>query len=709
MGGSWHWLCLGAAVAWLSCGVLGCDAGSIAGDLDGSNVDAQLGVDVGGQGDVAGADAVVGVDLLDMPDEGTTPDGHGGDTTPGICGDGVLDGASEACDDGNMETGDGCDPGCQVEPGWLCDDLGCACDPGFFGPECSPCGDCGAFGVCIDGLEGDGSCACESGYQGDDCRSCADGYAPVDGGPWTEGGTCMPNDVCSEAYCSGHGLCVYPDGGPLECHCDAGWEGDDCATDTDECADETLCGGGICMEEPAMELAPECLGQQSDENGDPAAGCPSAPDCEAAVCANDPGCCEDKWDQACADQAWMDPACNAPGYMCECPLGWIGMHCEENLDECAGDENPCANDGECVDTDGSYECVCGAGWSGPNCAENIDECAAEKNPCAHDGECVDTDGSYECVCVVGWTGATCDENVDECSADENPCQNAGVCTDTDGAFDCTCSEGWEGVACAENTDECASEEPPCQNGGACSDQTPEAIAPECLVAQFGEEGELLGGCASSDSCTEAVCAHDSYCCQVAWDGLCASQAKIDGACNTLGFACQCPAGWTGVDCGSDVDECAAQESPCANGAGCQNTAGGFQCLCKAGWAGEDCSANVNECEFEEDVCENAGLCSDVEPMVDAPECLEPQSDGDGNLVPGCQASDTCTESVCANDPYCCETAWDSLCASDAGSNAACVLPGFSCESSCEFCHEFSCVLFCVFLCPQMRICRLANA
>ncbi len=670
------WLRACCASALLIAGTLavaGCEGVGIEGEADGLLVDGQSGADIAGGGDMSSLDGTVG---LDTPGSDLI-DASGGDGHSG-CGDGVLDG-DETCDDGNSESGDGCDPGCQVEPGWLCDDAGCACDAGYFGPNCAPCGDCGAFGICNDGLDGDGACACQDGYHGDDCRACAEGYAPVDGGPWVDGGSCMPNDACSEAYCSGNGLCVYPDGGPLGCECFVGWEGDACDTDTDECADDTLCGGGVCVEQPPMELAPECLEQQSDDNGDPAAGCASSPDCEAAVCEKDSYCCEENWDQACADQAWMNPACNVPGYMCECPEGWGGMHCEENVDECAGDENPCANDGECIDTEGAYECACVAGWSGLNCEENVDECAGDENPCANDSECIDTDGSYECACVAGWSGANCEENVDECAADENPCQNGGECSDTDGGFDCACAEGWEGADCADNTDECALEEAPCQNGGACSDLTPEALAPECLVAQQDEEGNPLAGCASSDTCTESVCAKDAFCCDFSWDSLCASQAKVDDACNKLGFACECPDGWTGFDCGTDVNECAAEESPCANGAGCQNLEGGFECLCSAGWTGEDCSENLNECELEEAICQNGGLCSDLEPVVDAPECLEPQADADGNLVAGCETSDACTESVCADDPYCCETAWDSLCASDAGSNTACVLPGFSCE------------------------------
>ena len=36
-----------------------------------------------------------------------------------ICGDGVLE-AGEACDDLDVDPGDGCDASCEIEPGWDC-------------------------------------------------------------------------------------------------------------------------------------------------------------------------------------------------------------------------------------------------------------------------------------------------------------------------------------------------------------------------------------------------------------------------------------------------------------------------------------------------------------------------------------------------------------------------------------------------------------
>jgi cysteine-rich repeat protein len=79
-----------------------------------------------------------------------------------ICGNGVIEGLNEACDDGDTTPGDGCDASCQVEPGWSC-----AGEPSI----CSACGDGGIGGTeeCDDGgtAPGDGcdaSCQIETGW-----------------------------------------------------------------------------------------------------------------------------------------------------------------------------------------------------------------------------------------------------------------------------------------------------------------------------------------------------------------------------------------------------------------------------------------------------------------------------------------------------------------------------------------------------------------
>ncbi len=43
-----------------------------------------------------------------------------GDTCSEICGDGLVVGR-EQCDDGNLQSGDGCNNQCQLETGWVWD------------------------------------------------------------------------------------------------------------------------------------------------------------------------------------------------------------------------------------------------------------------------------------------------------------------------------------------------------------------------------------------------------------------------------------------------------------------------------------------------------------------------------------------------------------------------------------------------------------
>merc|ERR1711937_955284 len=62
-------------------------------------------------------------------------------------------------------------------------------------------------------------------------------------------------------------------------------------------------------------------------------------------------------------------------YTCECRAGFEGKNCEINIDECA--TNPCQNQSRCVDGENDYECLCRPGFIGKNCETNFDECAAQ--------------------------------------------------------------------------------------------------------------------------------------------------------------------------------------------------------------------------------------------------------------------------------------------------------------------------------------------
>lgn len=84
------------------------------------------------------------------------PGGEGGERGEGVCGDGAVD-ATEACDDSNVDEGDGCSASCEREEGFTCDNA----EP----TECAP-HECGN-----DEEEGDEECDDGNVDDGDGCSA----------------------------------------------------------------------------------------------------------------------------------------------------------------------------------------------------------------------------------------------------------------------------------------------------------------------------------------------------------------------------------------------------------------------------------------------------------------------------------------------------------------------------------------------------------
>ncbi|KAI4890426.1 hypothetical protein NFI96_010812 [Prochilodus magdalenae] len=53
------------------------------------------------------------------------------------------------------------------------------------------------------------------------------------------------------------------------------------------------------------------------------------------------------------------------GYLCNCPPGFSGIHCQHNINEC--EINPCKNGGICTDLTANYSCKCSGEYMGRNC------------------------------------------------------------------------------------------------------------------------------------------------------------------------------------------------------------------------------------------------------------------------------------------------------------------------------------------------------
>lgn len=174
-------------------------------------------------------------------------DGANGDPSDGCrddcrvprCGDGVVDRfRGETCDDGNLTSGDGCNPFClvepecgngQVDPGEECDDGGVCSDNGLMacvsdadcGGTCEPVGGDGCSASCL--FEGCGNGTVEGGEACDPAAPSAPAECRLD---------------CTLAMCGDRIV------DPGE-ECDDGANGDNSDGCTDTCLLTTVCGDGI--------------------------------------------------------------------------------------------------------------------------------------------------------------------------------------------------------------------------------------------------------------------------------------------------------------------------------------------------------------------------------------------------------------------------------------------------------------------------------
>ncbi len=122
------------------------------------------------------------------------------------------------------------------------------------------------------------------------------------------------------------------------------------------------------------------------------------------------------------------------------------------------------------------------------------------------------------------------------------------------------------------------------------------------------------------------------------------------------FVCICTAGYAGVHCQTDINECAS--NPCMHGGTCVDGINGFACICN-GWEGAVCDVDINEC-----VRYNYGGCSrDNSTCINVPgnySCVSfdghltsaggLSTDGTGSFVVGSTAPQNITFQI-RTEPY----------------------------------------------------------
>ena len=151
------------------------------------------------------------------------------------------------------------------------------------------------------------------------------------------------------------------------CNCTAGFAGENCAVDVDECSSSPCRNNATCIDSSGNSPALQC---------DLLADAPTT-----------------NWPPNATNLT--GPCITAHAYRCACLPGWGHHNCEVDVDDCAS--APCHAAARCVDRLDYYICSCPRGWAGWACDLDHDECARAVPPlnqsrmlCRNGGVCRDS-------------------------------------------------------------------------------------------------------------------------------------------------------------------------------------------------------------------------------------------------------------------------------------------------------------------------------
>ncbi len=254
-------------------------------------------------------------------------------------------------------------------------------------------------------------------------------------------------------------------------------------------------------------------------------------------------------------------------------------------------------------------------------------------------------------CTDMWDDLCAGEGIDGRCGAALLCQ---ICDVDPGDGDCCVANGTPGCGVAEcETLICASDAFCCdiewdgdcadaanEQCGLCDDDKGDPDDPggsDCCVANG------TPGCEEAE-CETLICASDPFCCDTAWDGICAGDA------NEQCDVCDDDKGDPGEP--GDGDCCVANGTPGCGEAECETLiCASDPFCCDTAWDGICADAANEQCD----------LCDDDKGDPGDPD------DGDccvAGGTPGCGDAE-CQATICADDPFCCDVEWDSICAGNA--------------------------------------------
>nr|XP_058965733.1 uncharacterized protein LOC131792381 [Pocillopora verrucosa] len=93
---------------------------------------------------------------------------------------------------------------------------------------------------------------------------------------------------------------------------------------------------------------------------------------------------------------------------------------------------------------------------------------------------------------------------------------------------------------------------------------------------------------------------------------CKNNAKCQSGFTDKGYRCMCSAGYKGLTCDEDIDECATREHNCSVDGVCGNVEGSYNCGCKPGYSGDGRTCkDIDECASGTHNCSADAVCNNT--------------------------------------------------------------------------------------------------